>query len=166
MKGWRTSINIKGYTLGEAEMQFTPNGKAVTAFPVAIGGNRERNIKGTIFRCLAWEDNAQIVLDNVMSGGLAVDVTGRLKQSYRQANGHVYINNKIDIDKLVVQTSRESEVMVEVPIVRTGLVKERSEQDGKEGAGREEGESSEGGGEGEEKESGEEEGEGYKKAKK
>lgn len=120
MKGFRSNVIVQGYSVGEAEMRYTPNGKAVTSFTIGVGGNREKNIKGVMIRCIAWEDNAEPVLQAVGEKGLAVLVEGRLTQRTTSNNGKVYVNNDLNIDKLMVQLKKSDTVLANVEIVRSG----------------------------------------------
>jgi len=118
MKGFRSMVTIQGYSVGEAEMRYTPNGKAVTSFTIGVGGNKEKGVKGVMIRCMAWEDNAERVLQAVGESGLAVLVSGRLTQRTNSTNGKVYVNNDVNIDKLSVQLKKSDAVLTEVEIVR------------------------------------------------
>lgn len=119
MKGHRSFITIQGNTMGLAEMRYTPNGRVVTSFPVGVGGNRAKGVKGVVFRCVAWEDNAERVQEVLNEPGLAVVVTGRITQRARQKNGNIYIDNDLNIDKLLVQKGKAAVSLTEVEIVRS-----------------------------------------------
>lgn len=129
MKGHRTFVTVQGYTMSEAEVRYSPNGKAVASFPVGVGGNREKGVKGVVFRCVAWEDNAWKVQEVVDDKGLAVIVSGRLSQSTSQKNGTIYVNNNLNIDSLMLQGSKDATELKEVEIVRSWVGKKSAESE-------------------------------------
>jgi single-stranded DNA-binding protein len=118
MKGFRTSVTVQGYSLAEGEMSYTPGGKAVTHIRVAVGGNKEKGIMGVVFRCVAWEDNAERVQKAVSLPGLAVLVTGRLTQRTKTKGDKVYVNNDLNIDQLAVQLQKSDTNLSEIVIER------------------------------------------------
>lgn len=91
MKGFRTFIVaiVKGYTGSEAEMSYTPRGKAVTKFRLGVGsGEKYPTIWLT---CYVWEEHdAKLAQDVLNRKGLAVEATGRLLN--RDFQGRHYID--------------------------------------------------------------------------
>ena len=106
MKGFRSTVLFQGYSVSEAEMRFTPSGKSVTSFTIGIGGNRDKGIKGVMIRCMAWEANAEVVLEAVSAAGLAVVAGGWFTQKTKSHNGTTYINNDVNLDTLSVQLKK------------------------------------------------------------
>jgi single-stranded DNA-binding protein len=89
MKGFRTGIvsTVKGYSGNEAEMSYTPNGKAVTKFRLAVGSGEKS--PATWFTCHVWEEHdAKLAQEVVCKKGLAVVATGR--QVNREYQGKHY----------------------------------------------------------------------------
>jgi single-stranded DNA-binding protein len=91
MKEFRSGIvsSVKGYSGNEAEMSYTPNGKAVTKFRLAVGSGEKS--PATWFTCHVWEEHdAKLVQDMVSKKGLAVVAVGR--QVNREYRGKHYID--------------------------------------------------------------------------
>jgi single-stranded DNA-binding protein len=89
MRGFRTGIvsTVKGYTGNEAEMSYTPNGKAVTKFRLAVGSGEK--VQSTWLTCYVWEEHdAKLVQEIVCKKGLAVVAVGR--QVNREYQGKHY----------------------------------------------------------------------------
>lgn len=106
MKGFRTYIEVGAYTLQGAEMNYTTNGKAVTSFPVAVGGNREKGIRGKVFRCRVWSPNAETVIDKINRAGQAVVVKGRIEERTKESGGKTYVNTNINVDYLEYEAEK------------------------------------------------------------
>ena len=118
MKGFRSTAMFQGYSVGEAEMRYTPTGKAVASCTIGVGGNREKGIKGVMIRCIAWEANAELLLKAVGSSGLAVSAGGWLTQKTKSVNGKVYVNNDLNLDSLSVQLSKGNTEVTRIELVR------------------------------------------------
>ena len=74
-----SNIRITGNIGLEPEMRFTPQGKEVLSFSVALytGGTKENGYKDTYWvRCTAWEELA-VKLSNDLKKGMKVTVAGQ-----------------------------------------------------------------------------------------
>lgn len=95
MKGFRTGIvaTVKGYTGSEAEMSYTPKGKAVTKFRLGVGSGEK--IPTIWLTCYVWEEHdAELVQGIVCKKGMAVVAVGRLLN--RDYQGKHYIDLYVD----------------------------------------------------------------------
>jgi single-stranded DNA-binding protein len=91
MQGFRTGMvaTVKGYTGTEAEMSYTPRGKAVTKFRLGVGSGERK--PAVWLTCYVWEEHdATLVQDLVCRKGMAVVATGRLLN--RDYQGKHYID--------------------------------------------------------------------------
>lgn len=70
-------VNIIGHLGRDPEMRYTPQGKAVTSFSVAVKTGFGENAYTLWFRCAAWEKQAQ-VCNQYLKKGSKVRVTGEL----------------------------------------------------------------------------------------
>lgn len=71
------TIIIIGRLTRDPEMRYTPNGKSVASFTVAV--DRIGNDKGADFiRCSCWEKQAEFIV-NYAKKGVQVAVEGRLR---------------------------------------------------------------------------------------
>lgn len=118
MKGFRSTVVFQGYSVSEAEMRYTPTGKAVTSFTIGIGGNRDKGIKGVMIRCIAWEQNAELVLKAVGEAGLAIVAGGWFTQKAKSHNDKTYINNDLNLDSLAVQLKKSDTVVSVIELIR------------------------------------------------
>ena len=104
MRGFRSGIVaiVRGYTGSEAEMSYTPKGKAVTKFRVAVGSGEK--LPTVWLSCYVWEEHdAKLVQDVVNRKGLAVVAVGRLLMRDYQ-NKHY---NDLYVSELQVETEGE-----------------------------------------------------------
>jgi single-stranded DNA-binding protein len=122
MKGHRSIVTVQGHTVGEAERRMTPTGKYVTSFTLGVGGNREKHIDGVFIRCLAWDENAELVEKAITRAGQAVTAVGRLSQKARDKDGKIYINNDLNLNLLFVQLDASDTELTEVELVRRDAV--------------------------------------------
>lgn len=114
MKGFRSLSTFQGYTVSEAEMNYSSKGKLVATFVIAVGGNRDKGIKGVLFRCHGYGVGAERVYKAVREKGLAVCVSGKWYQRAVRSGGKLYVNNELNIEKLSVQMRKEDKVLTVV----------------------------------------------------
>ena len=78
-------ITIVGHAGGDGEMKYTPGGKAVASFSLAVskkwtGQNGEKQDKTTWFRITFWEKQAELVA-NYVKKGKEVMVIGEIEDA-------------------------------------------------------------------------------------
>lgn len=76
-------VEILGNVGSDPEMRFTPNGKAVTTFPIAhnkpsIDANGEKHEDTMWFDCVCWEKLAELVNTSIVKGD-PVLISGALR---------------------------------------------------------------------------------------
>ena len=115
MKGFRPVTTLNGYSVGSGWIHKTRKGKKVATFVIAVGGNRDRGIKGVLFRCHGYGASVERVCKAVSEAGLAVSVSGNYYSARAVRDGNkVYVNNDLNIIKLAVQMKKEDEVLTKV----------------------------------------------------
>lgn len=115
MKGFRSSIELWGYTIDNAKKHYTSKGKEVATFVMVVGGNKSKGMKGVLFRCHAYGVCIERVCKAVSEAGLYVHVVSDkpLIRVVRKGS-KIYVNNDVNIRKLRVQMRKEDEVLTEV----------------------------------------------------
>lgn len=100
-------ITLAGNVSSEVEMRYTPNGKAVTSFGMAVNeGSGEK--KTTLFvRVTCWDKLAEVV-SQYLTKGQQVLISGRLAPSraYTRKDGEVAASTEITAN--VVQFGAKS----------------------------------------------------------
>ena len=103
-----TTITICGNTTSPAELRFTPSGKAVTSFNVAVNDRRFDKAKNewvdgdtTFYPCSAWGAMAENVAESLADKGVRVVVTGRIKsRTYQNKDGQDVTRFEIEVDEV------------------------------------------------------------------
>jgi single-strand DNA-binding protein len=70
-------IHIEGHAGGQVDARYTPNGKAVTKFSVAVNDGKDQYKQTTWFRCECWGDTAERVAGELKKGD-PVKVVGKM----------------------------------------------------------------------------------------
>ena len=103
-----TTITISGNTTSPAELRFTPSGKAVASFTVAVN-ERKRNPQtgewvddgATFYPVSAWGQLGENVAETLDQKGMRVNVTGRIKsRTYQNKEGQDVTRFEIDADEV------------------------------------------------------------------
>lgn len=100
------TITIVGNITDDPELRFTPNGRPVANFTVAVNrrmrtqeGQWEDKLDG-FFRCNAWADMAENVAESLTKGARVL-VTGRLQQrSWEDPEGNRRSTIEIQVDEV------------------------------------------------------------------
>lgn len=83
-----TSATIEGQLTADPELRFTPGGKPVCDFSVAVNrswdGDKGKQEEVSFFQCVAWQDVAEHMAESLHKGDRVV-VIGRLKQERWEA---------------------------------------------------------------------------------
>ena len=103
-----TTITICGNTTSPAELRFTPSGKAVTSFNVAVNDRRFDKAKNewvdgdtTFYPCSAWGAMAENVAESLPDKGVRVVVTGRIKsRTYQNKDGQDVTRFEVEVDEV------------------------------------------------------------------
>lgn len=103
-----TTITICGNTTSPAELRFTPSGKAVTSFNVAVNDRRFDKAKNewvdgdtTFYPCSAWGAMAENVAESLADKGVRVVVTGRIKsRTYQNKDGQDVTRFEVEVDEV------------------------------------------------------------------
>jgi len=70
---------LDGYLGGEPDMKYTPSGKAVIDFSVAVGGGKD--YPGRWYKVTFWEQDAELVNGLALKKGTALSVAGSLVEA-------------------------------------------------------------------------------------
>lgn len=103
-----TQITISGNTVAAADVRFTPAGKAVASFTVAVNERRfdkQTNewVDGdtTFYPCSAWGQMGENCAETLVDKGMRVIVQGRLKsRSYDDRDGNKRTVFEVDVDEV------------------------------------------------------------------
>lgn len=103
-----TQITISGNTVAAADVRFTPAGKAVASFTVAVNERRfdkQANewVDGdtTFYPCSAWGQMGENCAETLVDKGMRVIVQGRLKsRSYDDRDGNKRTVFEVDVDEV------------------------------------------------------------------
>ncbi len=104
-------VQIIGYLGRDPEMRYTPNGKPVTSFTVAVSRSwlkpeGERVEKTEWFNVVAWERLAEIC-NQYLGKGSAVYVEGRLEtRSWEAENGQKHFRTEIIANEVIILDKR------------------------------------------------------------
>ena len=104
-------VQIIGHLGRDPEMRYTPNGKPVTTFTVAVSRARvkaegEREEKTELFNVVAWERLAEICTQYLVKGSL-VYVEGRLEtRSWETEQGQKQFRTEIVANELIILERR------------------------------------------------------------
>ena len=101
-----TQIAISGNTVAAADVRFTPAGKAVASFTVAVNERRfdkQTNewVDGdtTFYPCSAWGQMGENCAETLVDKGMRVIVQGRLKsRSYDDREGNRRTVFEVDVE--------------------------------------------------------------------
>src|SRR5574341_844349 len=113
-------VQIIGNLGRDPEMRYTPNGKPVTSFTVAVSRSwvkpeGERAEKTEWFNVIAWDRLAEICSQHLTKGSL-VYVEGRLEtRSWEAENGQKHYRTEIVANEMIIldRRGRESEAASE-----------------------------------------------------
>jgi single-strand DNA-binding protein len=123
-------VQIIGNLGRDPEMRYTPNGKPVTSFTVAVSrswlkpeGERVEKVEKTEwFNVVAWERLAEIC-NQYLTKGSAVYVEGRLEtHSWEADNGQKHFRTEIIANEVIILDKRgrvAEEDLTEAPLVET-----------------------------------------------
>lgn len=79
---------LMGNLTKDPELRYTPAGKAVVNFTIAVNENRKENEHTNFIRCVAWEKSAEFV-NQYFKKGSKIIVEGSIKQStYEDKEGN------------------------------------------------------------------------------
>ena len=103
-----TQITISGNTVAAADVRFTPAGKAVASFTVAVNERRfdkQSNewVDGdtTFYPCSAWGQMGENCAETLVDKGMRVIVQGRLKsRSYDDREGNKRTVFEVEVDEV------------------------------------------------------------------
>ena len=103
-----TTITIIGNTTAAAELRYTPSGRPVANFTVAVNERRYDKTNNewvddgaTFYPCAAWGPMGENAAELLADKGVRVIVTGRLKsRSYETREGEKRTVYEIDVDEL------------------------------------------------------------------
>jgi len=104
-------VQIIGHLGRDPEMRYTPNGKPVTTFTVAVSRARvkaegEREEKTEWFNVVAWERLAEICTQYMVKGSL-VYVEGRLEtRSWETEQGQKQFRTEIVANEVIILERR------------------------------------------------------------
>jgi len=115
MEGFATKYrgSLYGYTGGQAEMMYTPNGKAVTKVSVAVGGGEGR--KPRWIQMIFWEKAAEVANQVLDKKGMAVIVEGRPDASaYKSRKGELKSQMILTVDRLWIVEEGDKQVEVDL----------------------------------------------------
>jgi single-strand DNA-binding protein len=104
-------VQIIGNLGRDPEMRYTPNGKPVTSFTVAVSRSwlkpeGERVEKTEWFNVVAWERLAEIC-NQYLTKGSAVYVEGRLEtRSWEAENGQKHFRTEIIANEVIILDKR------------------------------------------------------------
>lgn len=101
-------IQIIGNVGRDAEMRYTPQGKAVTQFSVAVTEGEET----MWFKINAWDNKAEIC-NNYVKKGMKVYVDGRLKLNVWEKDGEKKTDLQINAFDVVFLSKVEKQEQVE-----------------------------------------------------
>ena len=101
-----TTITIEGNITADPELRFTPAGKAVASFTVAVN-DRKKNVAGeyeddgaTFYRVSAWERLAENVAESLRKG-TSVIVTGRFRtREWQDKDGATRLSLDVTADNI------------------------------------------------------------------
>ena len=85
------SVTIIGRLAREPELRYTPTGKAVARFSVAVNRtyikDNERKDSASFFNCIAWGKKGEAIMQYVKKGH-RISIRGRLQQrSWKDSDG-------------------------------------------------------------------------------
>lgn len=113
-------VQIIGNLGRDPEMRYTPNGKPVTSFTVAVTRSwvkpeGERAEKTEWFNVVAWDRLAEICSQHLAKGSL-VYVEGRLEtRSWEAENGQKHYRTEIVANEMIILERRGRESAAEAP---------------------------------------------------
>ena len=103
-------VNLIGRTTKDAEMRFTPNGKAVTKFTLAVDsgvpskdGEKETNF----INCTAWGKLGEICGEYVKKGMLLY-VSGRLHIYSYEKDGNTVFSHEVVLNNMKMLEKKKS----------------------------------------------------------
>jgi len=119
-------VQIIGNLGRDPEMRYTPNGKPVTSFTVAVSRSwlkpeGERVEKTEWFNVVAWERLAEIC-NQYLTKGSAVYVEGRLEtRSWEAENGQKHFRTEIIANEVIIldKRGRAEDELGEASLVET-----------------------------------------------
>ena len=114
-----TQITISGNTVAAADVRFTPAGKAVASFTVAVNERRfdkQTNewVDGdtTFYPCSAWGQMGENCAETLVDKGMRVIVQGRLKsRSYDDREGNKRTVFEVDVEEIGPSLARATAVV-------------------------------------------------------
>ena len=103
-----TTITIVGNITADPELRFTPAGKAVASFTVAVNERRydkttNERIDGdtTFYPCSVWGQMGENVAETLADKGVRVVVAGRLKsRTFQNREGQDVTRMEVDVDEV------------------------------------------------------------------
>lgn len=103
-----TQITISGNTVAAADVRFTPAGKAVTSFTVAVNERRfdkQANewVDGdtTFYPCSAWGQMGENCAETLVDKGMRVLVVGRIKsRKFTNREGVDVTRFEVEVDEV------------------------------------------------------------------
>src|SRR5574341_1522483 len=117
-------VQIIGNLGRDPEMRYTPNGKPVTSFTVAVSRSwvkpeGERAEKTEWFNVIAWDRLAEICSQHLTKGS-PVYVEGRLEtRSWEAENGQKHFRTEIVANEMIILDRRGREETSETPMAET-----------------------------------------------
>lgn len=114
-----TQITISGNTVAAADVRFTPAGKAVTLFTVAVNERRfdkQANewVDGdtTFYPCSAWGQMGENCAETLVDKGMRVLVVGRIKsRKFTNREGVDVTRFEVDVDEVGPSLARATAVV-------------------------------------------------------
>lgn len=101
-----TTVTIIGNTCSDGELRFTPAGKAVFNFSVAVNERRKDGSEwvddgATFYDCAAWGPLAENCAESIAEKGCRVIVVGRLRtRTYQNREGQDVTRLSVDVDEV------------------------------------------------------------------
>ena len=99
-----TIVTITGNTCSDGELRFTPAGKAVFNFSVAVNERRKDGDQwvddgATFYDCSAWGEMAESCAESISQKGVRVIVTGRLRsRTFQNREGRDVMRLALDVE--------------------------------------------------------------------
>lgn len=114
-----TQITISGNTVAAADVRFTPAGKAVASFTVAVNERRfdkQTNewVGGdtTFYPCSAWGQMGENCAETLVDKGMRVLVVGRIKsRKFTNREGVDVTRFEVDVDEVGPSLARATAVV-------------------------------------------------------
>ena len=108
------SVSIIGNVGKEAEMRFTPSGKPVTSFSVAVNSKYGENESTEWFNIVAWNKLAE-TCNQYLTKGQQVFVEGRLQtRSWEAQDGEKKYRTEIIANRVLFLGQRKKEEDIEL----------------------------------------------------